>query len=79
MSLIRYFTNPRTGASLSTSFVRLDDNGDTIKGSEYHIQIGLSLKDGETGIAREREALEDLEGQNVTFEAYAKACDKRKG
>jgi hypothetical protein len=67
-----YLSQDPIFTSLSESKKEADFFGKTSKVSMD------DLADGETGIARELEALEDLDGQNVTFEAYARDCDARK-
>ena len=57
---------------------RMDLSFQRKDGTIYHINIGVSLKDGKTGIARERSAIEDMRalGEEVHFESYGRSCDK---
>ena len=58
---------------MDASFQRADD-------SIYHINVGRTLNDDNTGIKRERLALEEAldDGHDVSFEGYGRDSDFRK-
>jgi len=58
---------------------RMDASFKKTDGSVYHINVGRTLQDGETGIKRERLAIDDVKakGHDVSFEGYGKESDYR--
>lgn len=56
---------------------RMDASFQRADKSVYHVNVGRTLEDGQTGIKRERLAIDDVlsKGHDVSFEGYGKESD----